>query len=407
MVETQVNETAPKVVVVQLSEAFGDVWGWVADELGDSAVVVQSQNGMPPMSDVAIVLLSAGAAERTALEWLDSHSLPSGVPAIVVGIDYGRRLPAQAVKAGAADYFALPDDLPLVRSAVTAAVERCRGANGGRHAGDPPDKPFASVIAESDVMQQALERAAWLIKYASVPVLVVGEPGTGKGLIARAVHDASERRQSPFVPVECGSVPESVHLDLFGQAEDSVGGGATARPGLLEVAEGGTVFVHDVHTMPIETQLELARVIRTNVLRRVGGTKEYSINVRVITSCREDPERLVERGELHRALYSEMGVVTLRLPALRERDDDVLLIARALVTRIAREHGLPEPSLSSEVERFLRDHSWPGNVRELKTVLVRALLLSPPGDLSLSQLRAAVDVASAGESQPLMTEARS
>jgi DNA-binding NtrC family response regulator len=398
MVETQGQQTVPKVVVVQLSEAFGDVWGWVADELGDSAVVVQSHNGMPPVSDVAIVLLSAGAAERDALEWLESHNLPTGVPAIVVGIDYGRRLPAQAVKAGAADYFALPDDMPLVRSAITAAVDRCRGAKGRCRAGDPPDKPFAGVIAESDAMQHALERAAWLIRHSNVSATMVGKPGTGKRLIARAVHDASERRQSPFAPVDCGSVPEGVHCDLFGQTGDSTGDGKAARPGLLEVAEGGTVFLHDVDAIPLEIQAELARVLRTGVLRRVGGTKEYPVDVRIIATCSEDQERLVERGELHRDLYSEMGVVTLRLPALRERNGDVLLIARALVGRIAQEHGLPEPSLSSEVESFLLEHSWPGNVRELKTVLVRALLLSPPGDLSLSQLRAAVGVAGAMDS---------
>jgi len=380
-----------------LSEAFGDVWGWVAEEFGDSAAVVQSRNGMPPMSEVAIVLLSAGAAERDALEWLETHPLPNDVPVIVVGIDYGRRLPAQVVRAGASDYFALPDDMPLVRSAVTAAVERCRSASGRRRASEPPAEPFAAVIGECDGMQRALERAAWLAKYPDVPALVVGEPGTGRELIARAIHDASERRQSPFVPVDCRSVPQSAHFDLLGRAEDTTAGDAAVRPALLEVADGGTVFLRNADAAPLEVQAALARVLRANLPRRAGSTRKYPVNVRFVTSCREDPERLVERGELHRDFYSETGVITLRLPAVRKRGSDVLLIARALVARISREHGLPEPPQSPEVASFLLGHSWPGNVTELKTALVRALLLSRPGEIALSQLRAAVDFAGAVE----------
>ena len=404
MAETQVSSAAPKVVVVQLSEAFGDVWGWVADELRDRAVVVNSHNGLPPVSDVAIVVLSAGAAEREALAWLESHGLPDAVPAVVVGIDYGRRLPVQALRAGATDYFALPDDLPLVRSAITAAVERYRGPNGRHRDGEPAKAPFGDLITASDVMRPVLECASWLTRYSNVPAMIVGDPGTGKELLARAVHDAGERRSLPFVALDCGTLAGGMRVNLFGHVQDST---ADVQPGLIEVAEGGTLFLRGADAIPMDVQAELARVLRDGAVRREGGTREHPANVRILLTCHEDPERLVERGELHRDLYSEMGVVTLRLPALRERNGDVLLIARALVGRIAQEHGLPEPSLSSEVERFLLDHSWPGNVRELKTVLVRALLLSPPGDVSLSQLRAAVDVMRAAGSDQMMAEVRS
>ncbi len=387
MEEAQVNPAVPKVVVVQLSEAFGDVWGWVADELGDGVEVVNSHNGLPQGTDVAIVVLSAGAAERDALAWLESHARPDGVPAVLVGIDYGRRLPVQALRAGATDYFALPDDLPLVRSAITSAVERYRSANGRHRDGETHGDPFCDLITESEVMRPVLDRAAWLSRYANVPATIVGDAGTGKELLARAIHNAGDRRPFPFVVLDCGSLVEGLRVNLFGQVQDR---SPDVRPGLLEVAEGGTLLLRMANAIPLDVQTELARVLREGTVRREGGTREHPADVRVLLACHDDPERLVGRGELHRDLYSRTGAVTLRLPALRERDNDVLIIARALVGRIAQEHRLPAPSLAPDVESFLLEYPWPGNVRELKTALVRALLLSSPGELQVSQLREAV-----------------
>jgi DNA-binding NtrC family response regulator len=404
MEEAQVNPPVPKVVVVQLSEAFGDVWSWVVDELGDGVAVVNSHNGLPQGPDVAMVVLSAGAAERDALAWLESHALPDAVPAVVVGIDYGRRLPVQALRAGATDYFALPDDLPLVRSAISAAVERYRSANGRHRDGETGRDPFRDLIAESEVMRPVLDRAAWLARYANIPASIVGDAGTGKELLARAIHHAGDRRPFPFVVLDCCTLAEGLRVGLFGQVRDP---SADVRPGLLEVAEGGTLFLRSANSMPTDVQAELARVLREGTTRREGGTREHPVDVRILLTYDDDPERLVERGELHRDLFFQTGAVTLRLPALRERDSDVLLIARALTGRIAREHRLQEPSISPDVEHFLLEHPWPGNVRELKTALVRALLLSPPGDLLLSPLRAAVGGAEPADVEPEALEANS
>lgn len=386
----EVAKSRPRVHVIQLSEAFGDVWEWLADELTNEVEVHVSANGLTAESACAMVVLSAGAAEAEAQEWLDSHALPAGIPAVVAGVDYGRRWAIRSVRAGAADYFALPDDLPLLRSAVAVAADRYRerGAFSARVSG--PD-PLTALVGESPAMEAVRERAGWVSRYPGVPALILGESGTGREFLARAIHKRSGVRTAPFVPVSCGSVDgRRMTADLFGLVQGSGESGTPPAPGLLEIADGGTVHFDDITALPAELQADLTSVLRTQVIRRVGATKDQAIQVRFLASIPDPVEPLLADGSLDESLYRELSVVTLQLPPLRERGGDVLLIAGALLERLAHEYRVPVPTLDEEAKCFLTQHTWPGNVRELKSVLVRALLLSPAATLPARELEAAV-----------------
>ncbi|HUL01594.1 MAG TPA: sigma-54 dependent transcriptional regulator [Gemmatimonadales bacterium] len=377
------------LVVVRLSDSFADVWPQLAEGLDvELAVVVPNGvDGVPPSA--AAVLLAAGGAEREARDWLDRHAIPLGVPVFVVGSDPGRRAAAQAVAQGAADYFALPEDVEILSNALTVAVERRRRAAARTAADDAADDlaPFQDIAGESPALREVLKRATRLLRHAHGTALIIGETGTGKELLARAIHDGGPRRGAPFVPVNCSALPRGlIESELFGHEKGAFTDAHAAKPGLFEIADGGTLFLDELDTLPVDLQAKLLRVLEDHEIRRVGGTKSRKVNVRVLAASNANLEAAVQHGTLRPDLYFRLGVVTLELPPLRERGGDVAIIATRLLVSLAAHHRLPVPPLSAEARRALATHPWPGNVRELKNALERALLLSPAGELDLAEL---------------------
>ena len=379
----------PVLIVVRLSESFADVWHQLAAGLGaELAVVVpDGVDGVPP--GAAVALLAAGGAEREALDWLDRHGVPPNVPVFVIGSDPGRRTAAQAVAHGAADYFALPEDTEILSNALTLAVTRRRQA-AARAAAENTAGEFAAfqaIAGESPALKEVLRRASRLLRHAHGAALIVGETGTGKELLARAIHDGGPRRAAPFVPVNCSALPRGlIESELFGHEKGAFTDAHAVKPGLFEVADGGTLFLDELDTLPVDLQAKLLRVLEDQEIRRVGGTKSRKVDVRVIAASNASLEAAVQSGALRQDLYFRLGVVTLELPPLRERDGDVTIIAERLLASLAAHHRLPVPKLSGEARRALANRPWPGNVRELKNALERALLLSTPGELDLAEL---------------------
>jgi DNA-binding NtrC family response regulator len=376
------------LIVVRLSESFAEVWPQLAASLGVDllALAPNGADAIPPAA--AAVILAAGGAEREARDWLDRRDIPLGVPFFVVGADPGRRAAAQAVAYGAADYFALPDDVEILSNALTVAVER-RRASAPRPADQSTDDlaAFRDIAGESPALREVLKRATRLLRHAHGTALILGETGTGKELLARAIHDGGPRRGAPFVPVNCSALPRGlIESELFGHEKGAFTDAHAAKPGLFEVADGGTLFLDELDSMPVDLQAKLLRVLEDHEVRRVGGTKTRRVNVRVLAASNANLEAAVERGTLRQDLYFRVGVVTLTLPPLRERDGDVAIIAARLLVSLAAHHRLPVPPLSAEARRALATRPWPGNVRELKNALERALLLSPPGQLDLAEL---------------------
>jgi two-component system response regulator HydG len=378
-----------RVSVLSLSDSFGGLWRDLGSDLGVAVDIGEPGKLGLPTAETAAVIVAAGGVEREALQWLEENPPRPGLRTLVVGADPGRRIAMQMISRGARDYFTLPDDLELLRNAVAAAVKSLREGGAGVATGPHGLHAFEGIVGESRALKRELTRAARVVPHRNARVLILGETGTGKEVLARAIHAGSPRREAPFVPVNCSALPENlIESELFGHERGSFTDAHAAKPGLFEIAEGGTLFLDEIGELPLSLQAKLLRVLDDKQIRRVGGTKSRLADVRILAATNEDLSRRVREGTFREDLYFRLSSVVITLPPLRERDDDMILIAERLVASLAAEHEVPVPALSPEVKRQLRGYPWPGNVRELKNAVERALLLSPPGHLEVEELPA-------------------
>ncbi|MFQ5549679.1 MAG: sigma-54 interaction domain-containing protein [Gemmatimonadales bacterium] len=376
-----------RVCVVRLSESFGDLWDRLSADAGaDECFHVDQHEDVLP-SAVAAVILAAGGAELEVVEWLSRHGVP-GVPVLAVGANEGRRIATQIVARGAEDYFALPADLEILGNTLSAAVRRYRDdIRAEESSATARDDAFAEMIGRSPALRDVIDRAAKLVPHKEANVLIVGETGTGKELLASAIHRAGPQRGAPFVPVNCSALPDQlIESELFGHERGAFTDAKAAKPGLFEMADGGTLFLDEVATLPVELQAKLLRVLQDNQVRRVGGTRLRKVDVRIIAATNQDLTVAIQDGSFREDLYYRLAVITLKLPPLRQRGDDIVLIAEVLLERLAAQHGLKAPTLTEEMARRLLSYHWPGNVRELRNSVERSLLLSPPGTLDPAEL---------------------
>ena len=375
---------------MNFSESFAQVWDGLARDLGVEWEQLEGRDPDAAGPDVAAFLLAAGGAERDVVDWLDNHQPPAGVPTFAIGSDTGRRMATHIVSAGASDYFALPEDLEILRNSVAAAVERRRVAMRRmvQQRGETKNNAFASIIGESPAIKKVLARAARILQRADATILIDGETGTGKELVARGIHDGGPRRGAPFVAVNCSALPDRlIESELFGHERGAFTDATSTKPGLFEVADGGTIFLDEIGDLPLELQAKFLRVLQDKQVRRVGGTKSRKVDIRIIAATNEDLSRHIQDGKFREDLYFRLSVITLTLPPLRERGDDLMLIVDALLKELAEHHDLPVPDITPQARRSLLDYHWPGNVRELRNAVERALLLSAPGELDPRELR--------------------
>jgi len=218
-------------------------------------------------------------------------------------------------------------------------------------------------------------------------VLITGESGTGKELVARTVHALSPRRQGPFVAINCAALPETlIESELFGHEKGSFTGASERRAGCFEVAQHGTLLLDEIGEMPIQTQAKLLRILEDSKVRRLGGKTEFEVDVRVIAATNKVPEEAVSGGQLREDLYYRLNVFHIHLPPLRERKEDILPIAEALLGDLNRKHECRVVEISPPVIEALMNHTWGGNVRELRNVLERAVILAGEGSIEMKHL---------------------
>ena len=284
----------------------------------------------------------------------------------------------QAAKLGALDYLPKPLDSLALRLTIERAMEQYR-IEAGQHTlmRESPDAEGAWGIVGKTPAMIKLYKLIGKIAGNIHPVLILGESGTGKELVARAIHYSGPRQDRPFVPVDCGTlVPTLMESELFGYERGAFTGAERSKEGLLRIAEGGTAFLDEIGELSLELQAKLLRALQEKEIRPIGSTRRIRIDVRVIAATNRKLEDEVRFGRFRKDLYFRLNVVTLKLPPLRERIDDLEDLIDTFLDRIAKNSGQPRKPISRDALRLLKTYSWPGNVRELENFVERAVALS-------------------------------
>jgi two-component system response regulator AtoC len=282
----------------------------------------------------------------------------------------------QALKLGAFDYLSKPLKLPDLVVTMRQALETRRLRSQVRQLAGKADAAF--VAGGSQAMRQVVEWAERVAQAPATTVLIEGESGTGKELIADLIHQRTPGRAGqPFIEINCASVPETLlESELFGHERGAFTDAKSQKRGLFEAADGGTLFLDEVGELPAPTQAKLLRVLEEMTFRRLGGTRDLKVDVRVIAATNRDLAAEVTRGGFRLDLYHRLAVFHIRLPPLRERPEDILPLAEHFLRRLSARMGRPAVRFSPQVEQMLRRYSYPGNVRELRNLVERAVILS-------------------------------
>lgn len=292
---------------------------------------------------------------------------------------------------GAYDFLTKPVELEELRVILRRAfylaqlereVRQLQSLYGG--------EGFEGLLGSCPSMQ-AVFHTIRRVAPSDVPVLLLGESGTGKEVVARAIHRRSPRREGPFIPINCGAIPENLlESELFGHERGAFTGAHIQRKGRIEMAEGGTLFLDELGELPLPLQVKLLRYLQEQTIERIGGREVIPVNARVIAATNVDLRKAMEEGKFREDLYYRVAVVVIQLPPLRDRGDDIVLLARTFLRRFAAEvKRTPAPQFTSAALRALQRHDWPGNVRELENRIRRAVIMAEgraitPEDLELA-----------------------
>ncbi len=325
-----------------------------------------------------VVLLDLQLPDGDGLTIFDAWSGRRSAPSvIVVTADGSLNRAITAMRLGAYDFLVKPvAGSRLLTTVANAAQQREERADTGEGEPSEPQETqgFHGFIGKSPTMK-AVFRTIESVADSKATVFVTGESGTGKEVTAEAIHAASKRRSGPFVAINCGAIPENLlESELFGHVKGAFTGAIDNRIGAAKAADGGTLFLDEICEMDLKLQVKLLRFLQTGMIQRVGSSAAEPVNVRIVCATNRDPEREVAEGRFREDLFYRLNVIPIALPALRERGEDIALIATSLAQRIADEERRTISGFSKASEAYLRQHSWPGNVRELQNALRRAII---------------------------------
>jgi two-component system response regulator PilR (NtrC family) len=302
------------------------------------------------------------------VEWMQNHA--PGVPVAVITAHGNVETAVQALKLGAFDFISKPLDLGNLRNIVENALRI--------DASKQQESKLLGASATMKVLREMIDRVA----KSQAPVHISGESGTGKELVARLIHDSGPRSEGPFVPVNCGAIPsELMESEFFGHRKGSFTGAINDKAGLLQCAQDGSLFLDEIADLPLSMQVKLLRVIQEKKVRPVGASQEETIDVRILSATHRNLSAMVAKSEFREDLYYRINVIELNVPALRERGDDVLVLAEHILQRLDRTATLHE-----DTRNALLNYSFPGNVRELENMLERAVTLCVSGVIAPADL---------------------
>ncbi|HUP89394.1 MAG TPA: sigma-54 dependent transcriptional regulator [Longimicrobiales bacterium] len=351
----------------------------LADDFGPEEFCIESRpsHGMvrAQQANWSVILIDAEFAGDAGLDLIERlHT--GGHSVALMARAASLRTTLEAMDRGARDVLPFPPDAGKLRELVV----RCHKVTRAPVSAITSD--VDSIVGESPRMLEAFKTIGRVSK-SNATVLVRGESGTGKEMVARTIHDRSSRAKGPFVAVNCAAIPENLlESELFGHEKGAFTGAVARRVGRFERASGGTLFLDEIGDMSLALQAKILRVLQEREVERVGGTGTVQVDVRLIAATHRDLEKDVRAGRFREDLYYRLAVVSVQLPALRERGDDLRILAECYLNRYAREYNRPVMAISREALTVLRNYTWPGNVRQLRNVMESAVLLAD-GDMLL------------------------
>jgi DNA-binding NtrC family response regulator len=386
----------PDILLVEDKESLRRVLRLTLENAGYS--VTEAADARIALNEIAaaphrIVLTDLRMPNGSGLDVLHAaRAADGGVPVIVMTAFGSIDEAVQAMKDGAHDFLQKPVDSNHLLLLVERALEQARlrtenillREEWSRRYG------FPRILGESEAIKRTVAETQ-RVATTETNVLLLGESGTGKELFARALHHLSNRREKPFVAINCAAIPETlIENELFGHERGAFTGANDRRLGKFELAAGGTVFLDEIGELPLAVQGKLLRAIEEKTVDRIGGKAPLPVDVRVVAATNKDLKAAVEKGEFRGDLFFRLAVFPIEIPALRKRDNDVLLIAREFAAQLGKELRGREATLSEDSLRALQAHHWPGNVRELENAIERACILTDtmvlePKDLGLAQ----------------------
>ena len=350
------------------------------------------------LEDFELLLVDADALTDNALEFIQPYTFIvfDQRPSLNSAVEYMAK--------GAHYFIPLPTDPDTVLAQVIEALEKPKSNNAtvsktvepeislfGNQVTEPKTPPLGTpesgIIGNSPAMHTLFDELLKVAK-TDATVLIHGESGTGKELVAKSIHNLSKRKDHALISVNCAAIPENlIESELFGHEKGAFTGAVSARDGLIVAADHGTLFLDEIGELPLEAQARLLRVLQEGEIRRVGAVTSTKVNIRLVTATHRNLLQMVQNGMFREDLYYRLYVMELSVPPLRERGDDIPLIAKTLLEKACKKHDKPIPHYNKAFDAAIREHSWPGNVRELENALERAVILSPEGKLEAHNLK--------------------
>jgi two-component system NtrC family response regulator len=350
-----------------------------------------------------LVITDLNLPGLSGLELLKKIRVEYPETTVVVVTAYGTiETAVEAMKAGAYDYITKPVHPDELRALVNRVLERHRLIDEIRLLRSSLDEKygFENIIGRSSALLEVLDSAS-RVAHTDATVLVLGETGTGKELLAKAIHFNSLRRERPFVTINCGAIPgELLESELFGHIKGSFTGAVSHKRGKVEMADGGTLFLDEIGEMSLDLQVRVLRLLQEREIEKVGATSLIRVDVRIIAATHRNLEALVAEGKFREDLYYRLAVIPISLPPLRERPGDVAELVQHFFAKSKLKHGRPDLSLPSSLMPYLVNYRWPGNIRELENVIERLVLLSRGDEVALTDLPPALRRGQQAAEQP-------